>query len=93
MHALNAYSAGMRTKQYTIRRIPERVDEVARRRAKREHKSLNTVLLDALQAGLGLGGEERVYHDLDDLAGCWIDDPEFDRAMEAFEAIDEDLWK
>jgi hypothetical protein len=33
------------------------------------------------------------YHDLDELAGSWVADPDFDAAMEAFESIDEELWK
>ena len=93
MPALKAYSVGMKTKQYTIRRVPQRVDEAARLRAWRENKSLNQVLLDALQSGLGVSGEKKIYHDLDALAGSWVEDPEFDGAMQAFEAIDEDLWK
>lgn len=37
-------------------------------------------------------GPDGLYHDLDKFAGTWIDDPEFDRAMEEFDRIDEELW-
>jgi hypothetical protein len=40
-----------------------------------------------------LTGEEIVYHDLDDLAGTWVDDPEFDKAIEEQHKVDPELWK
>jgi hypothetical protein len=83
----------MKTIQYTIRGIPERVNEVVRRRATATKKSMNEVLLDALSKGLGVAEEPAEYHDLDDLAGTWIEDPEFDAAIKAFDSIDKDLWK
>jgi len=83
----------MKTMQYTIRGIPERVNEVVRCRAKATKKSMNEVLLDALSKGLGVAEEPAEYHDLDDLAGTWTEDPEFDAAIKAFEVVDKDLWK
>ena len=38
------------------------------------------------------GGGTR-HNDLDDLAGKCVDDPEFDKAMEAMDKIDEGLWQ
>ncbi len=92
MPAINIYVAGMKTTQYTIRNIPEQVDRLVRQQAKKSHKSLNAVLLTALQRGVGLADEPVEYHDLDELAGYWVADPDFDAAMEAFESIDEELW-
>ncbi len=37
-------------------------------------------------------GETR-HNDLDDLAGKWVDDPEFAAAIEAMDKIDEELWQ
>jgi hypothetical protein len=34
-----------------------------------------------------------VFHDLDSLAGSWVEDAAFDKAVSAFEQVDEDLWK
>jgi hypothetical protein len=78
--------------QYTIRNVPERVDEALRRLAVREGTSLNTAVLDAIEAGAGVdeGGVRR--HDLDELAGTWVRDDAFDKVQETFEAIDEGLW-
>jgi len=79
--------------QYTIRGVPERVGARLRERARNEGRSLNSVAVDALARGLGLGNEEPRYTDLDDLAGSWVADPEFDRAVADMDRIDEELWK
>lgn len=79
--------------QHTLRKVPPRVDAELRRRAVEEHKSLNEVALQALERGLGLSGQPTRYHDLDDLAGTWVDDPEFDRALEEMDQVDSELWQ
>jgi len=94
MHAEQAYSAGMKKKrvQYTIRNVPETVDEALRKLAVRDGASLNQAALAALKAGAGV--EEGVrHHDVDALAGTWVRDEAFDEAQAVFEAIDEELWK
>ena len=83
----------MERHQVTIRRVPERVKQLLKELAKREEKSLNQIILEVLERGLGLSGEEIVYHDLDDLAGTWVDDPEFDKAIEEQHRIDPELWE
>jgi len=79
--------------QYTIRGVSERLDEIARKRARRDGKCLNETLLAALQKGLGLSEDTVRYSDLDDLAGTWIHDPEFDRAIQEMDRVDPELWK
>lgn len=49
--------------------------------------------LRAMERGLGIAEEERRHHDLDDLAGTWVDDAEFDRAVEAMDQVDPELWR
>lgn len=89
-----AYIVGMAEKhtQYTIRKVPPHLDEELRRRAHQEHKSLNELALWALARGLGLSEQEVRHHDLDDLAGTWVDDPAFDQAIEAMDQVDPELW-
>jgi len=87
------YNECMEGHQLTIRRVPERVKQLLKELAKREEKSINQIILEILERGLGLAGEEIVYHDLDDLAGTWVDDPEFDKAIEEQHRIDPELWK
>ena len=68
-----------KTLQYTIRNVPDSVDRALRSMAVREGRST--------------GGTEVRYHDLDELAGSWVEDKAFDEAIEAFEQIDERMWK
>ena len=79
--------------QYTIRDIPEHVDKALREKAEGEHTSLNRAAIDALEAGLGLSGTPMKYRDLSDIAGTWVEDPEFDRAIEELRQIDLEDWK
>jgi hypothetical protein len=77
--------------QYTIRGVPDRVDHLLREKADHNKVSLNEAALEALSHGLGVE-EAPVFHDLDDLAGTWVEDEEFDRAMDEQDRVDEDLW-
>jgi hypothetical protein len=79
--------------QYTLREIPPTVDSELRRRAKAEGKSLNTVALEALIRGSGLGESPIRQRDLGDVAGTWHEDPDFDQAVTDQDQVDERLWK
>jgi hypothetical protein len=79
--------------QYTIRQVPEEVDAKLRELAVKEECSLNYVVLDALSNAVGAKDSPPVFHDLDDLAGSWVEDEAFDEAMKVFNAVDEGLWK
>ena len=82
------------TVQYTVRSVPAHVDKALRRKAHKERKSLNEVLRSALiRDAEGTGLPERVYTDLDDLAGSWVDVPGFDEAIRAQDRVDETLWR
>ena len=77
----------------TIRRVPEKVRRKLRELARDTARSLNQVALEALERGLGLGDETVECHDLDDLAGTWIDDPVFDQVIADMDVPDTELWK
>jgi hypothetical protein len=79
--------------QYTLRNIPERVDARLRETATQFGVSLNTAAVDALARALGIEGQPVIHHDLDDLAGTWIADPDFDRALAEMDRVDPDLWR
>ena len=79
--------------QYTLRNVPRRVDEMLRRRARMHNKSLNQVLLDVLSEAAGLAEREVRYRELGDLAGTWVEDPEFDEAIANQDVVDPELWK
>lgn len=79
--------------QYTVRAVPDAIDHALRQRAKREAKSLDAVVVEALARGLELDAESTPYADLDQLIGTWQEDPDFDRAVADFGRVDEDAWK
>jgi len=79
--------------QYTVRGITEHLDSTLRHEAARAGKSLNAVVLDFLQKGVGISSEPVKYHDIDHLAGTWVQDPEFDRAIDEMDVIDEAMWR
>jgi hypothetical protein len=93
--AFIVYFACMKTNgcQYTIRQIPRAVDKSLRRKSRREGKSLNTVAIEALSTGLQIGGEPIRHHDLDFMAGSWIEDKKFDEAIAAQDCVDPSLWR
>jgi hypothetical protein len=67
--------------QYTIREIPPTTDIALRKKAKALGKSLNTVTLEALQAAAGIEVKKTANHDLDFIAGTWIEDAKIDKAL------------
>jgi len=79
--------------QYTLREIPPTVDSELRRRAKAEGKSLNTVAIEALIRGSGLGESPIRQRDLTDVTGTWHEDREFDQAIADQDRVDEHLWR
>ena len=44
-------------------------------------------------ASKGKTGKKDGNHELDAFIGSWVEDPEFDSAMKAFDEIDQELWK
>lgn len=80
-------------RQLTVRGVPEEVARSLKKRASEEGKSLNRVLVEALTLSAGIGGESMRAHDLDWIAGTWVEDPEFDAAIAAQDTIDEELWR
>jgi hypothetical protein len=82
------------TLQYTVRAVPTQVDRALRRKAATEKKSLNAILREALIREAGVAEpSDRLYTDLDSLAGTWLDDPGFDEAIRAQDQVDPSLWR
>jgi plasmid stability protein len=79
--------------QYTIRNVPKKLDVLLRDRAKKEGKSLNQVVLEAIARALSISDEPARQRDLSELAGTWIEDLDFDRAIQDQDRVDEDLWR
>ena len=79
--------------QYTIRNVPERTDQRLREAAAEYGTSLNAAAVAALSRGAGLSDDDVLHHDLDDLVGTWVQDDACDRALQAMDAVDEEVWK
>ena len=81
--------------QYTIRNIPKRVDQNLRRRAKEQGRSLNDVVVQALSIISGVVEPQQPikYRDLSDIAGSWVEDPEFDKIMKEQDQVDPRDWQ
>jgi plasmid stability protein len=81
----------------TLRGLDETTVERLKQEARRRGISVNALLRDMVRHGLGLdSAAQRVRHmDLDALAGTWAaaDASEFNAATEAFERVDESLWR
>jgi hypothetical protein len=83
----------MKSTQYTVRGVTRNLDDRVREEARRYDASVNATLLDALARGLGAHDEPVESHDMDDLAGTWVEDDAFDEAVAAFQSVDEALWR
>jgi hypothetical protein len=88
--ACTAYNTCM---QYTIRNVPQTLDEALRRAARERGKSLNEVAIEALARGAGIARERTRQRDLADIAGTWRKDAAFDSALAAQDTIDEEMWR
>ena len=91
--ALCVGSAYTRCMQYTIRKLPARLDKLIRKRAKEEGKSLNTVVVEALMQAFGLRGSAQAYRDVSALAGTWVEDAAVNEALEGQRCIDDEMWR
>jgi plasmid stability protein len=93
MLALSACNAYNKCMQYTIRNVPESLDEALRKTARERGRSLNEVAIEALARGAGVLGERTRQRDLADIAGTWHKDDVFDSALAAQDTIDEEMWQ
>ncbi len=72
----------------TLSDIPNELDAALRRRAAEEGREITEVAMAAMKAGLSLVEAPVKRRDLGDLAGTWIEDPEFDAVMKEQDRID-----
>jgi plasmid stability protein len=79
--------------QYTIRNVPDHLDEALRSAAHKQGKSLNEIAVEALARGAGVNQRPMRQRDLKDIAGTWRNDPAFDSALAAQDTVDEAMWR
>lgn len=78
--------------RYTLRNIPPDLDRVMRMRALEAGQSLNAVIPAALTRDSGLSTGQLPPRSLADLAGAWVEDAEFDKAIGEHHSVDPELW-
>ena len=85
--------------QLTVRGFDDELSARLRGLAQREGISLNQAALRLLRKGAGLADDGRppgpIGNSLDHLFGVWTqaEYEEFNKAIEEFETIDEEMWK
>ncbi len=79
--------------RYTLRNVPEHLDRALRERARRENKSLDEVLPEALERAFAIRGEAPIQRDLSGIAGSWQSDPEMERVLQDQRRIDPEMWR
>ncbi len=82
----------MKSIQYTIRNIPEQVDEALRARALETRQSFNQTLIQALETATGHQGDRVHFDDLDWFIGSRMQkDEHFDEAKNWLDSLPKDL--
>jgi hypothetical protein len=89
---------GATMEQITIRGIPKKVEKAIKEESKKEGKSLNKAIIALLEKAVGVEKKaqvQKLYHDLDHLAGKWSvnEASEFDTYLNDQRKIDEETWK
>jgi hypothetical protein len=84
-------------KQITVRIDDPEVEKALRRKARESGKSLNRVVLELIQGGVGLAPRKKkpAGESLREFAGTMTDEEarELEEAIQIFEEIDEEMWK
>lgn len=93
MQAKTAYSIGMKAIQYTIRGVNPAVDRALRDRVRQQQRSMNAVLLEVLASGLNIDEGTVAHHDLDALAGTWVEDEQCNETLDNMRKVDMELWQ
>ena len=82
-------------KTMTIRRVSPRLAKALEHEKRRRGASLNTIVLDVLEEGLGVKDRGRRRNGLARLAGTWSQGEfeRFETAVAVTEVVDPELWR
>ncbi len=85
-------------KTLTVRGVEPELSDTLKNMAKRQGKSVNQIVIDALKKHSGFEKERKftqVHHDLDDLFGRWTQKEfnEIQSKIDTERRIDPELWK
>lgn len=79
-------------KQITVRNVQDRCVAEAKKRARQRGVAMNTILVEALEAGLGIG-VENATNGLERYSGDSDFGPDWDERMAETSRIDPEDWK
>jgi len=83
-------------KNLTVRGIDEEMTDILKKESMKTGQSINSIILKLLREATGLTKKKRnrLFHDLDELAGTWSEEDErkFRENVKLFEKIDEEIW-
>lgn len=86
----------MATSNFNLRGLSSEVMLYLKKEASRSHTSVNSLIIDMIEHGLGISKirPRPIFQDLDHLAGTWSssDAKSFRKATQYFEQIDTELW-
>ena len=82
-----------KARQYTVRNVTPQLDRALKAKAIARGVSLNTLVVEALEAVAGLTAAPRIYDDLDDLFGTWVKDASVARALAEQRRVDPKDWE
>jgi hypothetical protein len=85
-----AHNIGMRN---TVRNISKQLDQFLRAKAKAEGRSPNSVTIELLEQGLGLNGQPKTHHDMDDLFGSGPLEKAVLKAIAEQDVVNPDGWR
>lgn len=88
-NAYIVYTVGMKSIQYTIRNIPEPVDRVIRKQAKRTGKSFNATVVELLKMQTLPPNELDIF---EEMRGAGTLDQGFFDAIEEQSRVDPSIW-
>ena len=81
--------------QLTVRGLSTELMEQLKLKAQHQNRSINSTVLELLQAASGLVEHKTVYTDLDDFLGGWSpqEADEFDSHLAAMRKIEDEPWQ
>ena len=83
-------------KTVSLRGIDEEMEKILKKEAQRAETSLNATILNLIRRSIGIRkkGRNRVYKDLDELAGTWSEKDEemFKENTQFFDKINKETW-
>jgi hypothetical protein len=81
--------------QITLRDVPEDVKNEIKKIARERNTSMNRVINRLLRESLGMSSSGVKKRDLSEFSAEWSPEEadEFDKAVEVFERIDDEMWK